>query len=241
MTIKLSQVTDDLKNILTISDSERSEYKEFLAAFNWYKQTEIPEGVKTGNKEALLKMFEQIFSSFLAEAGFCPDVWGRSNDKQIFLREWEDIPAYIEYYCKGVKIIEGRDTYLDGFVPILRFFIDTDISSEISLICKIEGEGCWQSVLLIKPSLLYSRISNSRNKIPELKIKPVEKDFLISPIISISNFLQTMKSLAEFLGEKGIGKLVEADGVIKKAPESLKEAAKDRYARTLLELLGYEL
>ena len=142
--------------------------------------------------------------------------------------------------CEGVKIFpeeKGREHILDGFRPNLTFFLNPDDSTEIEVFSKIKEEGCELSPLLI-PTRILCYLSTPKDDYPPIIEKIAVGEITIAGVDKISFFLEQMKTVAQVLGEEGWQKLGDEEERINKVPPEYREQANDKYARTILKVLG---
>lgn len=238
MAIQFKGLTNDLLNVLVISDTARQEYQQILEILKWKKTAQTLKPVQEATKEKLEDLFDSLFRSYLAHLGLEIKVWAGSRPS-IFLREesgsyyFKQAPApYFDVFCQD-PTGDQEKSISATFKPILNFFIDEEKTTEIQVASFIHVKN-YHFLHLIELSPLYCW------DLRDLAIKPSDKAeiFLFAPVTRLTEFLKRVKDLAEYLGQEKMRKLIEAKRTISTVPDEFKEAAKGRYAHTLLELLG---
>lgn len=236
MAIKLIRV-ESFVSVLGLSEGALKSYQEFLNAFKWLEEQKgketIPQLIEGEAPQGLINAFFHIISDYLRLIGLKIDQ--DSSSPRIYLRPGNTM----EVWCEGIEIVPGREKILDGFEPKLMFFINLENPDEIKVTSHLQGEGR-DLLSLITPTLLCFYLPKQDNS-PVIQPPEGKRGIAIASIEQIRGFLENMKTIAQFLGDKEMEQLADAEMNMIKVPPELKEASRGLYALTLLKTLGLKI
>ena len=227
--ISLKTISENSESILELKGNKANEYVRFLKALAWHFREAKPALVEDLMEGFLNNAFRKIFGSFIANIGLSPE---RVFDDcgGFITRLKSEYETTIDFYGDGFKIIPGRKDCLDGFKPELTFFIDLNTPTEIRVSFSLSLMGPAVIEGLIEPTFLY--YLNHNKKRPSVHSSGGK--ILFAPVTQVREFLENMKQLVAFVGEKinKFGKVSLPDQI---------DVGKAFRAQTILETLGIKL
>lgn len=236
MPIKLIRV-ESFVSVLGLSEGALKSYQEFLNAFKWLEEQKgketIPKLIEEGVPQDLIVAFFHIISDYLQSIGLKIDQ--DSSSPRIYRRPGNTM----EVWCEGIEIVPGREKILDGFEPKLIFFINLENPDEIKVTSHLQEEGR-DLLSLITPTLLCFYLPKQDNS-PVIQPLEGKRGIAMASIEQIRGFLENMKTIAQFLGDKEMEQLAETEINMVQAPPEYKRTSKGIYALILLETLGLKI
>ena len=84
MAIKLIGITDDLRSVLGLSESQLEGYRKCLEAIKWLNKREetLPETIKDGGTKEIESTFVKIIAGYLEKIGLKIGRWPLGSGKQ---------------------------------------------------------------------------------------------------------------------------------------------------------------
>lgn len=231
MDIKIAGIING-KAVLNISSGA---YRDLLKLMEWQHETEKPQAVAQAVEDKICKDFGAVFEKWLQEIGLV------LRPEKVY-RQWDGKGRGLnpmEAYCKGFKVIPGRENFLDGFLPRLSFSYSLEYTEEIKVACFVQKEGHYllETVIDITATLMKLR-HNGDELFLEKKSAEKEEGIVIAPLPLAAVFCKNAVSLAQTIGVEALQKIHEAKGVIAKAPKKSREEARSAYALLMTEALG---
>ena len=164
------------KTVLNISSGD---YRDLLKLMEWQHETEKPQAVAQAVEDKICKDFGAVFEKWFQEIGLVlrPEkVYRQWNKKGHGLNP-------MEAYCKGFKVIPGREDFLDGFLPRLSFSYSLEYTEEIKVACFVQKEGHYllETVIDITATLMKLR-HNGDELFLEKKSAEKEEGIVIAPL-----------------------------------------------------------
>lgn len=237
MAIQYSNPTNEVKGVLTLTGVELKKYKEILEIIiSWIPLTK-PQPLEELTEKTLEDLFGELIGDYLFGIGFKIGRWGSGEQRQqIYFRKEDG-----SYYFKSAKA-PYFDVHCEKLPsepePFLSFFINPDKpeAMEVAFFIKMDY-GC-------AGYLIQSRLFQLRDPaLEQLVIRKSDHEGIVSvaPLTQAPKLMEVVKELLGYLKGERFEKLQEAIKTVHGVPAEFKEAAKDRYARVILEMFGVVL